>query len=831
MKKIWSFIVLIMAFISQIDAQSCYWVFLTDKKGTTFDPYSYFDAKAIERYKLNNADLYDITNYPLNEQYVAQVDAIATEEVGTSRWFNAIGVMATPDQIAKIEALPFVKEVQMIASEMQIASYRAPENTRWQNSDNWELTIDSVQPQLSNQLIRFQGELFRSNGINAKGIRIAVFDNGFTAVNTHDAFKHLRDNGQIKATWNFCKKREDVYGWGTHGTMVLSCIAGIINGKQLGLATGAEFILARTEIPAEPFKEEVWWAQAVEWADKNGANVINSSLGYGKQRHFTYEMDGRSYVAKAANLAARKGMLVCNSAGNEGDDNSWKTIITPSDADSVLCVGGIQDDLGEYRHISFSSYGPSADGRLKPNIAAFGRAEVANPSKDHQSIFAYGTSFASPLAAGFCACAWQTRPGLTAMQMKEEIEHSCDRYPYYDYALGYGVPQAQYFIEKEHKEKLPTFSFRDTLNHILVVIPSKQDAKKAEKSNRSIFDTKESNDVVSIVEDDTYTSISELKTPTVFFKTQNDKGVIDNYTFCELELNNTQYIAFPKSGLIGHKLVVSYKGYTAEYELSAADRKHLLNSGEASEFTWEIADENFMYSSDYSATLEWTPEDNEVSSFKDGNRWNFDFSYSFGTPIKTTDKEMAAPKLFDRNDINFQIQMLLVRNLCQHYGLGVGASWGIQSWEQDIDVNNAAVNALHSNLGISGYNTAYLSSSIFNNTHGDLEFFQRVNITQGSSIVNNGIYWDLGIFGSLNSRLSHTLFYDYSENPTMGTDSETRRFHHIDAPYFSRLQWGLSTRVVFDVIGIYARYNMTRVEYTPSTIHLPKLDVGLIIGF
>jgi hypothetical protein len=211
----------------------------------------------------------------------------------------------------------------------------------------------------------------------------------------------------------------------------------------MGLATGAEFLLARTEIDPEPFKEEVWWAQGAEWADKNGADIINSSLGYGKDRHWTKDMDGTSYVAKAANKAAEKGILICNSAGNEGDDKHWMTIITPADAENVLTVGGIEDNLERYQHIDFSSYGPTADKRLKPNVVAFGTAEVANPKGDY--TFASGTSFSSPLTAGFCACAWQTKRNLTAMQMKAEIEKSADLYPYFDYAYGYGVPQAAYF--------------------------------------------------------------------------------------------------------------------------------------------------------------------------------------------------------------------------------------------------------------------------------------------------------------------------------------------------------------------------------------------------
>lgn len=173
-------------------------------------------------------------------------------------------------------------------------------------------------------------------------------------------------------------------------------------------------------------------------------------------------MDGTSFVAKAANMAARKGMLVCNSMGNEADDKSWRVLITPADADSVISVGGIESSLDNYRHIDFSSYGPTADGRRKPNVTAFGHAFVADPKGDITS--AYGTSFSCPLVAGFCACAWQTHRELTAMQLKDEIEKSGDLYPYFDYALGYGVPQASYFTGEATTATEPTFNFEQSGN-------------------------------------------------------------------------------------------------------------------------------------------------------------------------------------------------------------------------------------------------------------------------------------------------------------------------------------------------------------------------------
>ena len=437
-KQILTAIITLLA-IAGMAQENCYWVFFIDKNNTQFDPYTYFDAKAIERYQQCGADLYDISNYPLNTEYINIIDGYTTETYGESRWLNAIGISTTPENALLIEQLPFVAKIQEIVSNGTMASTETSHQgtSATEQSETAEILTD--------QLKRFGGQYFIDKGIDGKGLRICVMDGGFPSVDTHPAFKHLRDNHQILMTYNFPDKKENVYGWSSHGTMVLSCIAGINDkGQKLGLATGAEFLLARTEIDPEPFVEEVWWAQGAEWADKNGADIINSSLGYGKDRHWTKDMDGTSYVAKAAQKAVEKGILICNSAGNEGDDSRWMTIITPADAENVLTVGGIDNDLDNYRHISFSSYGPTADKRLKPNVVAFGHAKVANPSNG-KFTEADGTSFSSPLTAGFAACAWQTKRDLTALQMKAEIEKSADLYPYFDYAFGYGVPQAAYF--------------------------------------------------------------------------------------------------------------------------------------------------------------------------------------------------------------------------------------------------------------------------------------------------------------------------------------------------------------------------------------------------
>jgi serine protease AprX len=460
---------LTLLLVNGLFSQNIYWVYFTDKNETTFDPYSYFDAKAIERRVQQNISLFDMTDFPLNNNYKEQVINLSEEFVGETRWFNAVAVAITDENLPLVQELPFVKNVERIETEGKLATYKD------HFTDSFEMSSDAGENAgILPQLERFEGDLFVQNQIDGKGIRIAVFDGGFPGVDKHEAFAHLRENNRIIKTWNFPLKKENVYGWHSHGTMVLSCIAGIQNGKKMGLATGAEFLLARTEINTEPAKEEVWWMQAVEWADKNGANVINSSLGYGKSRYYVEDMDGKqSLVSKAANMAAAKGMLVCNAMGNEGSDKAWRTLITPADADSVISVGGLNPATD--KRIYFSSFGPTADGRLKPNVVAFGTADVAKPRGGYTN--APGTSFSSPLVAGFVACAWQTRPQLKAMELKAEIEKSADLYPYFDYQYGYGVPQAGYFINPTAQPiETSRIAFTESENAIFVsVTPDEND--------------------------------------------------------------------------------------------------------------------------------------------------------------------------------------------------------------------------------------------------------------------------------------------------------------------------------------------------------------------
>lgn len=502
------------------------WVFFTDKDGVSFDPYSYFHPKAIERRKNEGLPLSHITDWPVRQDYQEILQEMGAELLFSSRWFNASAVYASVEELQSIAQLPFVKSI---------------ESTMLEDGGLAEVEDDSKAPDGFKGLAWAQTEVmglkeFRAQKINGKGVRVAVFDAGFPGVDKHEAFEHIRQRDGIKATYDFVKNKAFVYDYGAHGTNVLSCIAGKRNGKPLGLATGADFLLARTEMTLrEPFSEEKNWLAAAEWADKNGADVINSSLGYTYHRYFTWDMDGKkSLVARAANMAARKGILVVNAAGNEGSTDSWGIVGTPADADSVLSIGGI-DPWTNY-HINFSSYGPTADGRKKPNVSAFGYAVTAQPKGGYAG--SYGTSFASPLVAGFAACAKQAKPQAKAMELFRAIETAGSLYPYYDYAHGHGMPHASQLLNAV--DLLETFTVTEMPESIEVTIKDLPEPKPlpGEVSNA----------------------------PYLYFHYADPKGKIVNYQVVDLE-GATSYSISTEDFPAAYQVFIHYRGYSLKIKL------------------------------------------------------------------------------------------------------------------------------------------------------------------------------------------------------------------------------------------------------------------------
>jgi hypothetical protein len=280
-------------------------------------------------------------------------------------------------------------------------------------------------------------------GYTGDGMRIAVMDAGFRGVDTIDVLSHLWINNKIIDEYDFVRNQPNNFNThSTHGSSVLMCMAANSPGFYVGSAPDAEYLLIRTEdAPTENIIEEYNWAAGAEFADSAGADVFNTSLGYttfdNPDHDHTYDdLDGNTTVITiASDIAASKGILVINSAGNSGN-NAWYYIGAPADGDSVLAIGAVH---GDEIITSFSSRGPSADGRIKPNVMAMGGG-VPMPVGNGKLTFINGTSFSSPILAGAAACLWQSQLGYTNMDIFNAIEQSAhlSQNPNNDY--GYGIP-------------------------------------------------------------------------------------------------------------------------------------------------------------------------------------------------------------------------------------------------------------------------------------------------------------------------------------------------------------------------------------------------------
>lgn len=720
MKKVLLLSVLSLAVI-QVFSQNYYWVFYKDKNNTDFNPNEYFDQKAIERRQINKISLYDLSDYPINQDYASNITAFCDEYIGESRWLNASAIYTDAERANYIAGFDFVLSVQIIEAEASVCSVDI----------NKTIDLKPESGDMIPQLHRMQGEVFRDNKIDGTGIRIAVFDGGFPNVDTHNAFKHLRDNKRIIKTWNFPKKDENVYGWNSHGTSVLSCIAGIDdNDENIGLATGAEFLLARTEIGTEPAKEEVWWAMALEWADKNGADLINSSLGYGIDRHTVKDMDGKTcVVTKAADIAASKGILVVNAAGNEGDDNTWYIIGAPADAENILSIGGV-DASGKF-HISFSSFGPTADGRMKPNVSAFGYAYVAKPKAYG---YAYGTSFASPLVAGFVACAWQTKRDFTALQMKAEIEKSADRYPYFDYANGYGVPMASYFIDETQKtDKI--FEIIDKDDFVII------------KLTENIHE--------------------DLDRVLVFYHIRNAEGRLTFYAQATIVVDKKGEIEVPKH-LLGNNnvLMVNCNSHTEEFRLTDSDQIKYLQE-----------DSNQIgYTCGSHSKLSKEPGTEKLS------KYGPNAGFYFQPFIAKSFVAESSPSNYDMKYMtsgSFTIGLRYKQNITKWFALGLNVDYtrtkiGLKDFSAFVNTNQAS---------LIKYNESFLIKSFTG------EIYERIRLIP-AGMTGLGLFWDCGFYGSYISKSTFDLFYK-TENVRANSSEKYDKNNKWQYGISSRIGYGL----------------------------------------
>ena len=379
----------------------------------------------------------DSLDYAVSPIYLDSIETLGANILHTSRWFNGATVEANEQTIQAIKQCTFVDTIYLTRTDEE-SSVIPPLSLRKREAKGEGL---EAKGEGLEQLAQLNLLPLHQTGYKGQGIRIGIADGGFYNADSLESLPHDQWLGYTDLT----DSQHDFFGpEGNHGTLCLSAIMGQQENYQ-GVATQAEYFLFRTEEHnTESPKEIDNWVAAIEMADSLGLHIVSTSLGYTTfdQEHFNFayaDMDGRtSRGAQASLIAARKGMLLVTAMGNEGN-KTWHYLSTPADADSILSVGAVNKDGAIAR---FSSHGPSADGRVKPEVCAMGEGTSLISPANNAVISSNGTSFACPLIAGMAASLWSALPQATNMEIREMIIRSCDRYSQPHEQYGYGIPNA-----------------------------------------------------------------------------------------------------------------------------------------------------------------------------------------------------------------------------------------------------------------------------------------------------------------------------------------------------------------------------------------------------
>lgn len=444
--------VLLLFKILQLSAQesaSYYYIYLKDKMGSQFSvtqPLNFLSQKAIDRRIKNNIAIGE-EDLPVNRNYISTIQSTsACKILNQSKWLNAVEIASDDTQnINKIRQLSFVKSVKYLGTIKKRnpvdigekdSAYLSYFNNRNISNKAYLSPSDYGQAFMQNNLLNIlplHNQQFRGQGVS-----VAIIDAGF-----FNAYKTPGMNFQLDQLIirDFVAHDNSVWEDDRHGANCLSFMKTNDPGTHIGTAPLANYILLRSEEAATEYPtEEVNWVSAAEFADSCGVDLISSSLGYNTfnetaLNHSHADLNGTtSIIAQAANMARAKGIYVVVSAGNEGK-NAWHKIGTPSDAIGAITIGAT--DVDGY-HADFSSYGPSADKRVKPDFVAMGKKAIV--ASKGGTYAGNGTSYATPLFAGALACLMQACPNNTYDEIKNALIKSATHHAAPDSAYGYGMP-------------------------------------------------------------------------------------------------------------------------------------------------------------------------------------------------------------------------------------------------------------------------------------------------------------------------------------------------------------------------------------------------------
>jgi hypothetical protein len=448
---------LILSF-GTIFSQEDAWVYFNDKPSETYyfeNPLEMLTQRSLDRRARYEIPL-DSKDVPIETTYITQIkNAPGITVLAKSKWLNALHIQGvTITDITKLEALDFVKSIEFANKSLNKGSKEVKSQQITSTKKMFNTLSDYDYGQAANQITMLNADELHLNNFTGDGMCIAVIDGGFPEVNNLTAFS----NTKILGGYNFVDRNPYFYTRNYHGTAVLSTIAGVlesgVNGATsnfVGTAPDASFYLFITEDTTQEIPlEESLWVEAAEVADSLGVDVINSSLGYSvffdnPSYNYSYiDMNGStSFISRGAEIAFSRGMIVVNSVGNEGSNASWPYMNAPADAPSVLSIGAVD---GNRVIASFSSYGPTSDNRIKPDVSARGvQSYVINTSGNVAT--GSGTSFSSPIMAGAVACLWQAFPNKTNAEITKLIKESAHLYNTPNNHEGYGIPNFKTIFE------------------------------------------------------------------------------------------------------------------------------------------------------------------------------------------------------------------------------------------------------------------------------------------------------------------------------------------------------------------------------------------------
>ena len=443
-------IIILLFFASSMQATNpsyYFYVQFANKNNSPYllsNPSEFLSAQSIAR-REHRAPVYDSTDLPINPAYLLQVKNLGVIIHNKSKWMNGATVLVPDSTImSQIRALSCVKFVQYTGKIDGAALY----------SKKKKVQAAANYGSATSQIDQLNGKYLHNLGYRGKDIVIGVIDAGFNNVNVNAAFDSLYLKGRLLGTKDIINPTSNIYTEDNHGASVLSTMAGNLPNQYLGTAPDASYWLIRTEYaPTEYLVETDFWCAGIEFADSVGVDVVNSSLGYTQfddsTMNYTYaDLNGKvCRASRAATLAAKKGIIVVNSAGNEGN-KTWHYIGAPADAEGIVSVGGVTTSNTPS---DFSSFGPSSDLRVKPEICSLGTSAAIVNSSGY-ATYLNGTSFASPIMAGMMACFLQAsksiNPHSDVPTLLKTVFESGSLYNNPTAQMGYGIPNFQLAFAK-----------------------------------------------------------------------------------------------------------------------------------------------------------------------------------------------------------------------------------------------------------------------------------------------------------------------------------------------------------------------------------------------